>query len=78
MKKKNIKSKLIIKKCHLCGAIMEAFSEIKRCSTCKKPFLPLNYFSIVHSKDSKKSKELFLDSEDLSEEDMIKGINVLW
>ena len=78
MEKMIHRSKLIIKKCHLCGAIMEAFSEIKSCSSCNKSFLPLNYFSIIHSKDSKKSKELFLKSDELSEEDMIKGINVLW
>ena len=78
MKRTIQRSKLVIKKCHLCGAIMEAFNEIRSCTSCKKSFLPLNYFSIVHAQDTKRPQELFLSSDELSEEDMIKGINVLW
>lgn len=72
------KNKIIFKKCHLCGTIMESFHEQKKCKGCKKSFLPSNYFGKVHAKNSKEYDELFSSSDDLQEEDLVKGINVLW
>lgn len=70
--------KMIIKKCHICGGIMESFREVQRCHSCHKPFLPLNYFGKIGAKNSKEFKKLFLNSDELAEDDLIKGINVLW
>jgi uncharacterized OB-fold protein len=72
------KGKLLIKKCHLCGTVMESYIERKKCTKCKKSFLPMNYFSKVHAKNSKEFDELFSNSDDMQEEDLIKGISVLW
>ncbi|MCF8058776.1 MAG: hypothetical protein K9K67_05740 [Bacteriovoracaceae bacterium] len=72
------KGKLLVKKCHVCGSLMESYIERKKCTQCKKSFLPTNYFSKVHAKNSKEFDELFSSSDDLHEEDLIKGISVLW
>ncbi len=71
-------SKLIIKKCHMCGHIMEGAEEIKKCHKCKKSFLPVNYFSKVHSKNQKEYDQLFASSHELHDQDLIKGLTVLW
>lgn len=82
MKEANVttvhKGKLIVKKCHSCGHINESYKEKQRCSGCKKSFLPANYFGKVHAQNDKEFEKLFADSEELREEDLIKGINVLW
>lgn len=70
--------KILIKKCHVCGAVAESYSEQKKCGSCKKSFLPSNYFGKVHAKNSKEFAQLFSSSDDLHEEDLIKGIAVLW
>ena len=70
--------KLIIKKCHMCGHIMESHQEITKCHKCKKSFLPVNYFSKVHSKNQKDYAHLFASSHELHESDLIKGLTVLW
>lgn len=70
--------KLIIKKCHRCGTLMESYSEVKKCTGCKKHFLPANYFSKVHAKNSAEFEELFVSSGELQETDLIIGITVLW
>ena len=72
------KGKLLIKKCHMCGSLMEGFKEHKKCSGCNKSLLPSNYFGKVHAKNSKEFEELFTSSDNLHEEDLVKGINVLW
>ena len=72
------KEKLIIKKCHMCGHIMEDHQEIIKCHKCKKSFLPVNYFSKVHSKNQKDYEQLFAQSYELHESDLIKGLTVLW
>ena len=74
----NRRQKLIIKKCHICGHLNDSFEELQNCNKCNKAFLPLNYFIKVHEDDSLKFSELFADSTDLHEEDIIKGIYVLW
>tara|TARA_R110002072_G_scaffold534_6_gene3886 strand:- start:66007 stop:66255 length:249 start_codon:yes stop_codon:yes gene_type:complete len=70
--------KLIIKKCHCCGHLNETFKEIKRCTGCKKSFLPANYFGKVHAQNDADYENLYANSEELREEDLVKGINVLW
>lgn len=70
--------KLIIKKCHICGHIMESHQEIVKCDKCKKSFLPVNYFSKVHSKNQKDYAQLFAYGYELHESDLIKGLTVLW
>lgn len=71
-------SKLIIKKCHQCGHIMESAAEVQKCVKCKKSFLPVNYFSKVHSKNQSEYDHLFAPSHELHEQDLIKGLTVLW
>lgn len=70
--------KVIVKKCHICGHISEGHQEPSKCTKCKKSFLPVNYFSKVHSKANKDYDKLFALSHDLHEEDLIKGLTVLW
>lgn len=70
--------KVIIKKCHLCGHIMESNKEVEKCSICQKSFLPSNYFGKIHAHDSESYKELFMMIEELHEDDLVKGINVIW
>lgn len=68
----------IVKKCHVCGHLMETRKEADKCECCNKPFLPMNYFSKVHAKNSADFKNLFSKASELHEEDMIKGLTVLW
>ncbi len=70
--------KLIVKKCHLCGHIMESFEEIKKCGQCKKSFLPSNYFAKIHSKNSAEYDHLFAAGHEMHEDELIKGLTVLW
>ena len=72
------RNRLIIKKCHKCGHIMESKSEIQRCSHCNKAFLPSNYHNKLTAKNSLDFYEQFLEAEDLCDENLIKGIQVLW
>jgi hypothetical protein len=75
---KTISGRVIVKKCHVCGTVMEGHQEQQRCKCCKKAFLPSNYFGKIHAKNSKDYSKLFLTSDELHEDDLIKGINVLW
>jgi hypothetical protein len=70
--------KLIMRACHRCGHCTEAPQEPQRCDGCGKSFLPLNYFTKIHADKQADFKGLFENSEDLSEEDLIKGLYVLW
>jgi len=72
------KARTLIKKCHMCGFISESFIEIQKCTACNKAFMPLNYFNKVHNTQSFQFNELFSPSDELTEEDIIKGIYVLW
>ena len=76
--RKRTSSKIIIRKCHSCSHLNESAKEIERCTKCQKSFMPLNYFEKVHERESSKYKELFANSYEISEEDIIKGIFVLW
>ncbi|MBF0298528.1 MAG: hypothetical protein HQK51_07390 [Oligoflexia bacterium] len=74
----NIK-KSIIKKCHLCGNIIESYTEVQKCPSCKKHFLPTNYFTKLQKLNNKNDySKMFSNSDELSEEDLIKGLQVLW
>ena len=75
--KKN-NGKVIVKKCHICGQVSESHKELEKCIKCKKSFLPSNYFHKVHAKNSYEFSKLFSSSEELHEEDLIKGLGVLW
>ncbi len=70
--------KVIIKKCHVCGQIMESAKEPMKCIRCGKSFLPSHYFSKVHAKNSKDFENLFATSSELVDDDLIKGITILW
>lgn len=71
-------AKTIFKKCHMCGHVIEAQVEPKRCEKCRKSFLPSNYFEKIHSKEKVEFNHLFSCSDDLLEENLIKGFHVLW
>ena len=70
--------KLIIKKCHCCGHVMESDVEVQKCGKCKKSFLPNDYFKKVHSQTGEDFKELFSHVDDLNEQKLVKGIHVIW
>jgi hypothetical protein len=70
--------RIIIKKCHMCGHLMESVDEIRKCQKCKKSFLPVNYFSKVHSKNQKEYDQLYANSQEMHEADLVKGLTVLW
>lgn len=70
--------KRIIKKCHMCGQMHDTATEIQKCKSCKKSFLPSNYFSKIHANNSQEFKMLFSEVNELHEEDIIKGITVIW
>ena len=70
--------RLIIRKCHMCGQVVESPKEQQKCICCGKSFLPLNYFTKVHEHDTNKYHELFAEGHELNDEDLIKGIFVLW
>jgi hypothetical protein len=71
-------TKLLIKKCHICDHVMESAQEVQKCGKCKKSFLPVNYFSKVHSKSQSEYEQLFAYGHEIHEEDLIKGLTVLW
>ena len=75
---KKKQERVLIKKCHICGELIESREEIKKCPKCHKSFLPSNYFTKIHVKNSNEFKNLFLRCEELNEEDLIKGIMVIW
>lgn len=72
------KEKLLIRACHSCLKINEAPHELERCAHCSKSFLPLRYFEKIHADKEKKFEKLFANSDQIEEEDLIKGLLVLW
>ena len=70
--------KIMFKKCHMCGHVIEPQQEPERCEKCRKSFLPSNYFEKIHTKDKVDFKHLFSNTDELYEEDLIKGFHVLW
>ncbi len=75
---KKTTGKVLIKKCHVCGHVAESYMEVKKCGGCNKSFLPSNYFGKVHAKNSEEFSKLFSSSDELHEEDLVRGISVLW
>jgi hypothetical protein len=75
---KKVKSRLLIKKCHSCGQLIESTIEQEKCMGCGKSFLPLNYFQKIHDHTESKFKDLFAESHELHEDDLIKGLYVIW
>lgn len=74
----NVKNILLIKKCHCCGELNEGRREMERCQGCNKSFLPSHYFNKVHAKNEREYQRLFAESHELHEDDMIKGLGVIW
>ena len=70
--------KVLIKKCHVCGQLIESYYEISRCPNCKKSFLPSNYLEKKESISIKSYNLYFSNTDELCEDDLIKGIHVLW
>ena len=70
--------KCLIRKCHHCGELGEAPIELKKCGSCNKAFLPLAYFEKVHSLSGARFDSLFSHCDDIDEDDLIKGIHVIW
>lgn len=75
---KQVSDRSIIKKCHICGHMHDTTTEIQKCTSCKKSFLPTKYFEKVHAKNSDDFKLLFSNVSELHEEDLVKGITVIW
>ena len=75
---KTHKEKLLIRACHTCLKITESHKEVERCSHCNKAFLPLRYFEKIHHAKDQKWENHFSDSDQLEDEDLIKGLFVLW
>jgi hypothetical protein len=72
------KEKTLIRACHSCLKINESHKELERCTHCNKSFLPLRYFDKIHNDKDQKWEHHFSMSEQLDEEDLIKGLFVLW
>jgi hypothetical protein len=64
--------------CHSCLKLNESHKELERCAHCDKSFLPLRYFDKIHSDKDTSWSNHFSYSEHLDEEDLIKGLFVLW
>jgi hypothetical protein len=75
---KTDKEKMIIRACHTCSKISEAHQELERCLHCGKAFLPLRYFEKIHDFKGESWKKHFAYADELENEDLIKGLFVLW
>lgn len=75
---KNAKEKLLIRACHACLKLNESYQEMERCSHCNKSFLPLKYFEKIHHHKGQAWGSHFSSSEQIEDEDLIKGLFVLW
>ena len=72
------KEKTLIRACHSCLKVNESHRELERCLHCNKSFLPLRYFDKVHAQKDAKWENHFEFSDHLEDEDLIKGLFVLW
>lgn len=75
---KTTKEKLLIRACHSCLKVNESNKELERCLHCNKAFLPLRYFDKIHGDKETKWENHFSTAEFIEEEDLIKGLFVLW
>lgn len=69
--------KSLVKLCHCCGHLHEAVVEVDRCIQCKKSFLPAKYFEKIHDLHQN-YLQLFSKVEELDENDLIKGLMIIW
>jgi hypothetical protein len=76
--KKTTKEKLLIRSCHSCLKVNESTTELERCTHCNKAFLPLRYFDKIHNSKEAKWENYFYPTELIEEDDLIKGLFVLW
>lgn len=72
------KEKMLIRACHSCLKINESTKELERCTHCNKSFLPLRYFDKIKSERDVNWENHFSYSDQLEEDDLIKGLFVLW
>jgi hypothetical protein len=72
------KEKTLIRACHSCLKVNESNKELERCLHCSKSFLPLRYFDKIHHDKDLKWEHHFSFTDQLDEEDLIKGLFVLW
>ena len=72
------KEKKLIRVCHACCEVNESERELERCSHCNKAFLPLRYFEKIHQAKEAKWETHFWEAEQMEEEELIKGLFVLW
>lgn len=78
VKKKAKQEKVLVRRCHVCDQVVESHKEQDKCCGCGKSFLPLNYFDKIHGDNAQKFEELFAESHEICDEDLITGIYVLW
>lgn len=78
LKKSLRKEKMLIRACHSCLKVNESYQELERCSHCNKAFLPLRYFEKIHQDKNSTFTSHFASSDQIDEEDLIKGLFVLW
>ena len=64
--------------CHACLKLNESDRELERCMHCNKSFLPLRYFEKVHQQKDQKFDQYFAHTDQIEDEDLIKGLFVLW
>jgi hypothetical protein len=76
--RKETKEILLMRVCHRCHHINESSVELERCTHCQKSFLPLRYFEKIHSAHGENWKNNFSSTSEIEEEDLIKGLFVLW
>ncbi len=76
--RKETKEILLMRVCHRCQHVNESSTELERCKACQKSFLPLRYFEKIHASHNEKYKNNFSSTADIEEEDLIKGLFVLW
>lgn len=76
--KKVRSGKSIIRQCHVCGHVNETEYEVKRCYSCRKSFLPSSYQHNGIKLDQKSYDDLYEHCDEIHEEDLIKGIHVIW
>lgn len=72
------KEKMLMRVCHCCLKLNESPKEIERCLHCNKSFLPLRYFEKIHASENVSWAHHFSPSSELEDEDLIRGLFVLW
>lgn len=75
---KKSEDKILVRACHSCLKLNESIKELERCAHCNKSFLPLRYFDKIHQEKDIKWSNHFYPIELIEEEDLIKGLFVLW